>query len=111
MQHKMRLAREIVSQFNGDTAAQEAEALFVSTFRDRELPPTDVPILRVRFEKIRGLLLSGKWARMSMLSSDDLLLERPDAAIDDGGVRIHLFVETLETPPKQAAAEIARSKN
>ncbi|MBI1885236.1 MAG: tyrosine--tRNA ligase [Chloroflexi bacterium] len=38
MDVKMRLAREIVAQFHSETAAQEAEAEFVRTFRRRELP-------------------------------------------------------------------------
>ena len=38
MDHKMRLAREVVSQFHGETAAQEAEEGFVRVFREREAP-------------------------------------------------------------------------
>ena len=38
MDHKMRLAREIVSQFHGPAEAEGAEAEFVRTFRRRELP-------------------------------------------------------------------------
>ena len=45
---KMRLGREIVSQFHGEDAARAAEADFVRTFSKRELPE-DVPELRVAF--------------------------------------------------------------
>ncbi len=43
MEHKLRLAREVVAQFHGDDAAAEAGDGFVSTFRDRELPVEGVP--------------------------------------------------------------------
>lgn len=39
---KMRLARELVSIFHGDEAAQKAEAHFVRVYQERELPP-EVP--------------------------------------------------------------------
>src|SRR4030067_936459 len=38
MEHKMRLAREIVSQFHSWDVAEEANAGFERTFRKRELP-------------------------------------------------------------------------
>jgi len=38
MDHKMRLAREIVAQFHSEPAAREAEEEFVRVFRERELP-------------------------------------------------------------------------
>jgi len=38
MDHKMRLARDIVSQFHGEAAAQGAEEGFVRVFRKREAP-------------------------------------------------------------------------
>jgi tyrosyl-tRNA synthetase len=38
MDAKMRLAHEVVSQFHGWDAAEEANAAFVRTFRERELP-------------------------------------------------------------------------
>jgi tyrosyl-tRNA synthetase len=37
MDHKMRLAREIVAQFHSESAAREAEEGFVRVFREREL--------------------------------------------------------------------------
>ncbi|MEE8347907.1 MAG: tyrosine--tRNA ligase, partial [Dehalococcoidia bacterium] len=38
MEHKMRLAREIVTQFHSETAAREADEGFVRTFRKGETP-------------------------------------------------------------------------
>ena len=46
MELKMRLAREIVTQFHSDEAAQAAEEHFTRVFRERELPeevPLEVP--------------------------------------------------------------------
>ncbi|OGO47256.1 MAG: tyrosine--tRNA ligase [Chloroflexi bacterium RBG_16_64_32] len=42
MEHKMRLAREIVTQFHSREAAREAEEGFVRTFRKRETPEETV---------------------------------------------------------------------
>jgi tyrosyl-tRNA synthetase len=50
MEQKMRLAREVVTQFHGETAAQEAEEGFVRTFRERELPEA-VPESRISFSR------------------------------------------------------------
>ncbi len=46
MDHKMRLALEVVAQFHSEAAAREAEEAFVRTFRNRELPEEarDVPL-------------------------------------------------------------------
>ncbi len=44
MDHKMRLAREIVAQFHSDAAAAEAEEGFVRTFRKRELPQEAIEV-------------------------------------------------------------------
>ncbi len=38
MEHKLRLAREIVAQFHGESAAEEAEAEFTRVYRKREAP-------------------------------------------------------------------------
>jgi tyrosyl-tRNA synthetase len=38
MEQKMRLAREVVAQFHGEAAAQEADEGFVRVFREREAP-------------------------------------------------------------------------
>ena len=42
MEHKMRLAREIVTQFHNSEAARQAEEGFVRTFRQRETPEETV---------------------------------------------------------------------
>ena len=46
MEHKLRLAREIVAQFHGEEAAQAAEAEFERVFRKRESPEemVDLPL-------------------------------------------------------------------
>ena len=47
MEVKKRLAREIVAQFYGEKAAQEAETEFEHTFQQHELPQ-DVPEVLVK---------------------------------------------------------------
>jgi tyrosyl-tRNA synthetase len=44
MDHKMRLARDIVAQFHSESAAREAEEGFVRVFREREAPD-EVPMV------------------------------------------------------------------
>ena len=44
MDHKMRLAREVVAQFHGESAGQEAQDGFVRTFREREAPDEAVEV-------------------------------------------------------------------
>jgi len=51
MEHKMRLAREVVAQFHDWDAAEEANSAFERTFRKRELPE-DVPEWIVSFAAI-----------------------------------------------------------
>jgi tyrosyl-tRNA synthetase len=51
MEHKMRLAREIVSQFHSEAEAREAEAVFVKTFRRRELP-AELPERAISFAEV-----------------------------------------------------------
>jgi tyrosyl-tRNA synthetase len=53
MDHKMRLAREIVSQFHSKAAAQEAEEQFVQVFRRRQ-EPDEVREFRVSFSNAPG---------------------------------------------------------
>jgi len=48
---KMRLAREIVSQYHGERAAKEADHQFVRTFRDRAAP--DIPDVTISFSSSR----------------------------------------------------------
>lgn len=42
---KMRLAKEIVSLYHGDKAAEDAERAFVETFRDGKIPE-DIPVIK-----------------------------------------------------------------
>jgi tyrosyl-tRNA synthetase len=46
MEHKMRLAREIVAQFHNEDAARDAESGFVNVFRKGEAPSdiTEIPV-------------------------------------------------------------------
>ena len=44
MDHKMRLARDIVAQFHSDAAAVDSEEDFVRTFRKRELPEEAIEV-------------------------------------------------------------------
>ncbi len=55
MDHKMRLAREIVAQFHSESVAREAEERFDRTFRKREMPE-DVEEWRVSFATIPTVL-------------------------------------------------------
>jgi tyrosyl-tRNA synthetase len=52
MELKMRLAREIVTQFHGDEAAQAAEEEFTRVFRERELPD-EISNCRISFSNAR----------------------------------------------------------
>lgn len=76
---KMRLAREIVAQFNGVDAAREAEAEFIRIFSKGEMP-NDMP----NFELREPMLL------IDLLISTRVAASRSDARrlIAQGGVRI-----------------------
>lgn len=82
MEHKMRLGREIVSQFHGASQADEAEAEFVRTFRKRELPE-GVPEKSVSFSAVAA------------------------ASVDDDGrrlVRLPWLLAHLKLAPSQSEA-------
>jgi tyrosyl-tRNA synthetase len=50
MEQKMRLAREVVAQFHGGAAAQEADEGFMRVFREREAPKeAQMPEVRIPF--------------------------------------------------------------
>ena len=70
MDHKMRLARDIVAQFHSEKAAEQAEDGFDRTFRKQELPeettqekvftPSDWEELRAELLRLQRSRLSGK---------------------------------------------------
>ena len=66
---KLRMAREIVTEFHDETAAQEAQEAFIRQFSERKLP-TDIPDVHlvepvdiVAFLKNTGLVTSNNEAR------------------------------------------------
>ncbi|MCL4394511.1 MAG: tyrosine--tRNA ligase [Chloroflexi bacterium] len=88
---KMRLGREIVSQFHGDGAAEAAEGEFIKVFQQRELP-SDMPEFRMSHElPIVDLMLAAQLAAsrgearrlivQGGVRLDDATVEKPDAVI------------------------------
>jgi tyrosyl-tRNA synthetase len=77
---KMELAREIVSIFHGDAAAQEAEEHFRTVFQEGELPP-DMPTH----------VLEGPANIVDLLSATELASSKGEARrlIQQGGVRLN----------------------
>src|SRR3989304_10634304 len=69
MDARARLAREVVSQFHGADAAEEANAGFDRTFRKRELP-ADVPAAELPFQEIAVALLAREWVRLFVWGHD-----------------------------------------
>ncbi len=84
---KMNLAREIVSTFCSRDEALEAEAAFVSQFRDKELPE-DIPLVQTKLgqRQIDELLVE-----LSLATSRSAAKRR----LEQGGVRIN--GERIET--------------
>ena len=77
---KMRLAREIVSQFHGEEAAAQAEEEFIRVFQREELP-REIPTVSISQETISPLdLLVGTGMAKSRSEARRL--------IDQGGVRL-----------------------
>jgi tyrosyl-tRNA synthetase len=101
---KMRLARELVTQFNGADAARAAEAEFVKVFQKRELPsdmPTFVmaqPMPIVDLMMAANLAASRSEARRLVVQHgvrlDDALVENADQVI----------------PAKEAVLRVGRRK-
>jgi len=78
---KMRLGREIVTQFHGAQAAQEAEREFIRIFRERELP-SEIPGHRVKG--------TGPYPIVDLLVESGLASSNSEARrlIQQGGVRL-----------------------
>jgi tyrosyl-tRNA synthetase len=78
---KMRLGREIVTQFHGAQAAQEAEREFIRIFRERELP-SEIPE-----HKVKG---AGPYPIVDLLVESGLASSKSEARrlIQQGGVRL-----------------------
>ncbi|MDP2674092.1 MAG: tyrosine--tRNA ligase [Dehalococcoidia bacterium] len=109
MEHKMRLAREVVSQFHSWDAAEEANAGFERTFRKRELPEEQVPVVEMPFRKVANLLKEGRWARPTG-NFEDQPLSDADARVRYDGVDRLLLVRAVEAPPKRAISEVDRHR-
>lgn len=90
--HKMHLARALVSMYHGDTAAAEAEAAFVETFQ-KGVVPEDVVEVRVPY--IDGLLGAGVVASKTELRR---LLEAGGVREAESGEKIESFPETVIAP-------------
>ena len=109
MDAKARLAREVVSQFHGGDAAEEANAAFERTFRKREAPEEQVPVVEVPFRKVADLLKGGQWARPTG-DFEDQPLSDADARVRYDGVDRLLLVRAVEAPPKRAIGEVDRHR-
>lgn len=83
---KMRLAREVVSQFHTAGAAEKAEAEFIKVFQERELP-ADIPEFTVPPEAING----GVVYLPRLLVAAGLVPSTSEARrlIGQGGVRVN----------------------
>lgn len=101
---KMRLARDIVTQFHGADAARQAEAEFVKVFQKRE-QPTDMPVVEIKqptpiidLMVSSGLVASRSEARR-LISQDGVRLD--DATVKNADEVI---------PVKSAVLRVGRRK-
>jgi tyrosyl-tRNA synthetase len=83
---KMRLAREVVSQFHSPEAAAKAEAEFIRVFRERELP-AEIP----EFAVPKEMLENGRVSLPRLLVATGLVPSTSEARrlIAQGGVRVN----------------------
>ncbi|MGQ9512788.1 tyrosine--tRNA ligase [Thermodesulfitimonas sp.] len=83
---KMRLAREVVSQFHSPEAAAKAEAGFIRVFRERELP-AEMP----EFAVPKEMLENGRVSLPRLLVAAGLVPSTSEARrlIAQGGVRVN----------------------
>lgn len=102
---KMELAREIVSIFHSDDAAQEAEQHFRTVFQERELPP-DMPTYTVQ----------GATNIVDLLAAGGLTKSKGEARrlIEQGGVRLDGekvdSIEKMVTVEKESVLQVGRRK-
>ena len=101
---KMRLARDVVSQFHGSAAARTAEEEFVKVFQKRELP-TDMPTFAVKQPT----------AIIDLLIAANLVASRSEARrlIAQDGVRLDdVTVKNMEEmiPAREAVLRVGRRK-
>lgn len=101
---KMRLARDIVTQFHGADAARAAEAEFVKVFQQHALP-TDMPTFAMR----QGMNV------IDLMIAADLAPSRSEARrlITQGGVRLDdAAVEKIDAivPAREAVLRVGRRK-
>ena len=101
---KMRLARDVVSQFHGSAAARTAEEEFVKVFQKRELP-TDMPTFAVKQPT----------AIIDLLIEANLVASRSEARrlIAQDGVRLDdVTVKNMEEmiPAREAVLRVGRRK-
>lgn len=97
---KMRLAREVVSQFHSPEAAAKAEAEFIRVFRERELP-AEMP----EFAVPKEMLENGRVPLPRLLVAAGLVPSTSEARrlIAQGGVRVN--EERVGDPAARIAPE------
>jgi len=102
---KMELAREIVSIFHGDAAAQQAEEHFRTVFQERELPP-DMPTH----------VIEAPTSIVDLLAASGLASSKGEARrlIQQGGVRLDgekvSSIDQVVTVEKEAVLQVGRRK-
>ena len=102
---KMELARETVSIFHGDAAAEEAEQHFRTVFQEKELPP-DMP----------SYTLEESANIVDLLAASGLTKSKGEARrlIQQGGVRLDGekvdSIEQLVTMEKEAVLQVGKRK-
>jgi tyrosyl-tRNA synthetase len=102
---KMELAREIVSIFHGDEAAQSAEEHFRTVFQERDLPP-DMPTYE----------MDGPTNIVDLLADSGLTKSKGEARrlIEQGGVRLEgekvQSIEHAVTVEDEAVLQVGKRK-
>jgi len=83
MELKKRLAREIVAQFHGEAAAQEAEREWVRVFSDRKEPERAALLITTDFDRLlhQTLSVSGLALGAAEDRGVDVVIERPDGQV------------------------------